>query len=158
MEDKNLKVINLVQDFGCCKLEHLQTIFDRKKDNFKDILSKNLINKKGDIFVWNNCKIDIKMLASLDVLCKYKGRYKYFYKGIGINYITFLDSYDTLYKIIVSDKQNETGLLKQLKISDPNIDADKLILLFEDDANIHNIVSDKPYLYCIYPNIKIISK
>ena len=45
-----LKVINFLQDFGCAKLEQLQKLFDAPKDNFKDILNKNIVSKKGDIF------------------------------------------------------------------------------------------------------------
>ena len=48
MIDK-LKVLNFLQDFGCAKLEHLQILFDGKNDNFKSILSSNMVSKKGDI-------------------------------------------------------------------------------------------------------------
>ena len=48
MIDK-LKVLNFLQDFGCAKLEHLQILFDSKNDNFKSILSSNMVSKKGDI-------------------------------------------------------------------------------------------------------------
>ena len=34
MENKE-KVLNFLQDFGCCKLEHLQILFNDKNNNFK---------------------------------------------------------------------------------------------------------------------------
>lgn len=53
MVDK-MKVINFLQDFGCTKLEHLQILYNNEKDNFKNVLVSNMVNKKGDIFVHNN--------------------------------------------------------------------------------------------------------
>ena len=72
MYDKE-KVINFLQDFGSAKLEHLQRIFDDYNNNFKNILSSNVISKKGDIFVHNTQKIDENTLVALDILCRYKG-------------------------------------------------------------------------------------
>ena len=43
--DDNLKIINFLQDFGCAKLEHLQKLFGRKNNNFKSILSGNMISR-----------------------------------------------------------------------------------------------------------------
>ena len=61
--------------------------------------------------------------------------------------------------IIVTDMQNQIGVLKQLnKKPCPISEADKYILLFEDDSLFNDIIFDKPYLYCTYPNIKIIKK
>ena len=51
MVDK-LKVINFLQDFGCARLEHLQTLFDSKNDNFKSILNSNVVSKKNEIFLF----------------------------------------------------------------------------------------------------------
>lgn len=56
------KVANFLQDYGCGKLEHLQTIFEDERNNFKSLLSTNMISKKGDIFVHNTQKIDEKNL------------------------------------------------------------------------------------------------
>lgn len=106
MVDK-LKVINFLQDFGCAKLEQLQKLYDAPEDNFKNILSNNMVSKKGDIFVHNTKNIDNNMLIALDVLCKYKGRYKQFYKGYNPVYITFLSKENLLYHIIVADEGNE---------------------------------------------------
>ena len=74
MIDK-LKIINFLQDFGCAKERQLQIIFDDKNNNFKNILTGNMISKKQDIFVHNTKTINDKMLIALDILCKYKGRY-----------------------------------------------------------------------------------
>ena len=46
-----LKIINFIQDFGCATLKQLQILFNKPHDNFKNILSNNIISKKGDIFV-----------------------------------------------------------------------------------------------------------
>ena len=35
--------------------------------------------------------------------------------------------------------------------------ADKLILLFEDNSELENIHCDIPFLYCIYPELKVIN-
>ena len=158
LESDKIKVINFIQDFGCCTLKQLQILFSNSNENFKDILSSNVISKKGDIYIHNNSKFDKKMLSALDVLCKYKKRLKNFHKGYDPVYITFLTQDNTLYNIIISDKQNEKGVLKLLKIGSPLIpDADKFILLFEDDICFENVECDKPYVYCIYPKLKILN-
>ena len=114
-------------------MEQLQILFNKPNDNFKDILNGNIISKKGDIFVHNAQELDMKIIYALNVLCKYKGRYKQFHKGFFPNYITFLTKDNTLYNIIVTDKENEKGLLKLLRVNSPIIsEADKFILLFED--------------------------
>ena len=60
MVDK-LKVINFLQDFGCARLEHLQILYNDRNSNFRNILSRNMVTKKGDIFVHNTKRINDKM-------------------------------------------------------------------------------------------------
>lgn len=64
MDDK-LKIINFIQDFGCATLKQLQILFNKPNDNFKDILSSNVISRKGDIFVHNTATIDMKILNNI---------------------------------------------------------------------------------------------
>lgn len=45
MDDK-LNAINFLQDFGCSTLKQLQILFNKPNDNFKNILSNNVINQK----------------------------------------------------------------------------------------------------------------
>ena len=66
MIDK-IKVINFLQDFGCARLEHLQILYNDKTDNFKSVLSSNMVSKKGDIFVHNTRRVDEKMLVALEI-------------------------------------------------------------------------------------------
>ena len=73
MDDK-LKVINFLQDFGCATLKQLQILFNKPNDNFKNILSNNIISRKGDIFVHNTAIIDMKMIYAIEILCKYKNK------------------------------------------------------------------------------------
>ena len=158
IEDERIKIINFIQDFGCCKLKHLQVLFNKPNDNFKDILSGNFVSKKGDISVHNKASIDMKMISALDVLCRYKIRLKQYYKGYDPVYIKFLSKDNVLYNIIVSNKQDELGVLKLLRNSSPVItEADKYILLFEDEECFENIECKTPYIYCIYPELKIIN-
>ena len=158
LEEERIKIINFLQDFGCCSIRQLQILFNKPNNNFKDILIGDYITKKGEIYVHNNANIDIKMITALDVLCKYKSRLKRYYKGFDPVYITFLTKENVLYNIIVTDKQNEQGVLKLLKISSPLIpEADKFILLFQDDVCFENIECTTPYAYCIYPELKIIN-
>ena len=51
LENEKIKIINFIQDFGCCTLKHLQILFNKSNDNFKDILQGNFVNRKGEIFV-----------------------------------------------------------------------------------------------------------
>ena len=60
LENEKIKIINFIQDFGCCTLKHLQILFNKPNDNFKDILQGNFVNRKGDIFVYNKSTIDMK--------------------------------------------------------------------------------------------------
>ena len=87
MVDKT-KVINFLQDFGCARLNQLQILFGDADNNFKNILSSNIISRKGNVFVHNTKKIDEKVLAALDALCKYQDRYVKFYRGYDPIYIT----------------------------------------------------------------------
>ena len=128
MDDK-LKVINFLQDFWCATLKQLQILFNKPNDNFKNILSNNVISRKGDILVHNTATIDMKMIYAIDILCKYKNRFKYFHKVFDPLYITFLSKENLLYNIIVTDKASEKGILKLLKINSPSIsEADMKIL------------------------------
>lgn len=155
----DLKIINFIQDFGCVTLKQLQILFNRPNDNLKNILSSNVISRKNDIFVHNTATVDIKMISALEILCKYKNRFKYFHKGFEPVYITFLSKDNLLYNIIVSDKNNEQGVVKLLKIKSPMLsESDKLILLFEDENCFEKVESETPYIYCTYPEIKIVSK
>lgn len=104
MVDKT-KILNFIQDFGCCRLEHLQILFNDKNNNFKGILDNNMVSKKGDIFVHNTKKIDEKMLTALDILCKYKSKLKQYYLGYNPVIITFLTKDNTMYHIIVADDE-----------------------------------------------------
>ena len=65
LENEKIKIINFIQDFGCCTLKHLQILFNKPNDNFKDILQGNFVNRKGDIFVYNKSTIDMKMIYAL---------------------------------------------------------------------------------------------
>ncbi len=157
MIDK-IKVINFLQDFGCARLEHLQILYNDKTDNFKSVLSSNMVSKKGDIFVHNTRRVDEKMLVALDILCKYKNRLLKFYKGYDPIYITFLTKDNVMYHIIVADEQNKKGVVKIVNsypLSLPNVD--KLILAFSDGGALENIHSEIPFLYCIYPSLEIIN-
>lgn len=157
MIDK-LKVINFLQDFGCAKLEQLQKLYDAPKDNFKNILSGNMISRKGDIFVHNTKTIDNSMLIALDILCKYKGRFKQFYKGYSPIYITFLAKDNSLYHIIVADDGNEKGIIKLINSYPPLLPkADRLILAFKNRGELENIKCEIPYLYCTYPELEVIN-
>lgn len=158
MVDK-LKVINFLQDFGCATLEQLQILFNDKNYNFKNILTENVISKKDNVFVHNRSKIDNKMLAAIDALCKYKGKFIKFYKNYEPIYITFLTKDNTMYHIIVADEENEKGVVKIINSYPLTIPkADKLILLFKNELELENIDCDIPFLYCTYPKMQILNK
>lgn len=140
-------------------MKQLQILFNKPNDNFKNILSNNIISRKGDIFVHNTATIDMKMIYAIDILCKYKNRFKYFHKGFTPVYITFLSKENLLYNIIVTDKASEKGFLKLLKINSPSIpEADRLILLFKDDSCLNNVICNTLFAYCVYPDMKILNK
>ena len=89
---------------------------------------------------------------------QYKKRLIHFRKGYDPVYITFLTKNDILYNIIVTDKNNEKGVLKLLSINPPYFqEADKYIVLFEDEESFDNIECCVPCLYCTYPEIKIVN-
>ncbi len=158
MEDK-LKVINFLQDFGCAKLEHLQKLFEEKNNNFKSILSSNMISKKGDVFVHNTKSIDNKMLIALDILCKYKNRLSKYYLGYEPVVITFLTKENLLYHIIVADEENKKGIVKLVNTYPNSISkADKLILVFPDELELENIECKIEFLYCTYPGYEILNE
>lgn len=157
MVDK-IKVINFLQDFGCARIEQLQILYDDKNNNFKNILSSNMVSKKGDILVHNTKRINEKMLTALDILCKYKGRYVNFHQGYEPIFITFLTNENLLYHIIVADKENEKGIVKLVNsypLSLPK--ADRLILAFPDGGELKNINCDIPFLYTAYPGLEILN-
>lgn len=154
----DLKVINFLQDFGCARLEHLQKLFNNENDNFKNILSSNMVSRKGDIFVHNTRKIDNKILVALDVLCKYKDRLSKYYLGYDPVVITFLTKNNTMYHIIVADVENKKGIVKIVNsypLSLPKVD--KLILVFPDVEELENIDCSLPFLYATYPGLEIIN-
>lgn len=155
IKDKETKIINFIEEFGCAKVKHLEILFEIDKPTLKNILRNHFINRKDDVIVIRNKRIDKKIIAALDVLCEYKGRYKTFYKNIEPVFISFLTKKDEMYDIIVSEKNDEEGIIKLLK-NTPNWKADKLIILFEDTNMFDKIDCNKPYLYCTYPDIKII--
>ena len=158
MEDK-LKVINFLQDFGCAKLEHLQKLFEEKNNNFKSILSSNMISKKGDVFVHNTKSINNKMLIALDILCKYKNRLSKYYLGYEPVVITFLTKENLLYHIIVADEENKKGIVKLVNTYPNSISkADKLILVFPDELELENIECKIEFLYCTYPGYEILNE
>lgn len=158
MNQEKIEIINFLQDFGCAKLEQLQILFNSPKNNFKSILTGNIISKKENIFIHNTKKIDNNMLIALDILCKYKGRFKQFYKGFYPIYVTFLSNDNLLYHIIVADNENKKGIVKLINSHSftlPN--ADKLILAFPDNSEFENIKCNIPFLYCINSNLNIIN-
>lgn len=159
IDNKKVKIINFIEDFGCCSLKQLQILFNRPNDNFKSILQGNFVNKKGDIFVHKKATIDMKMIYALDVLCRYKKRLKHYHKGYDPTYITFLTTDNMLYNIIVTDKTSEKGVLKLLRISSPMIpEADRFILLFQDEVCFNEVECKTPFAYCVYPELKIVQK
>lgn len=80
LENERIKIINFLQDFGCATLKQLQVLYNKPNDNFKDILTGNFVSKKGDIFIHNNAELNMKTINTLNVLCRYKGRFKQFHK------------------------------------------------------------------------------
>lgn len=101
MVDK-LKVINFLQDFGCARLNQLQILYGEANNNFNNVLTSNMVSKKGDIFVHNTKKINDKMLIALNILCKYKYKLVKFYQGYEPILITFFTKENLQYHIIVT--------------------------------------------------------
>ena len=157
MVDK-LKVINFLQDFGCARQEQLQILFDDPENNFKNILSGNMVSKKDDIFVHNTKSIDENMLIALDVLCKFKKRLQRYYTGYHPVKITFLTKDNTLYHIIVGDEENRKGIIKMLNSNPlPFVKADKIVLAFPNETDLNDIECSIPIIYCVYPGLEIIN-
>lgn len=157
IKEKDTKIINFLQDFGSAKLEHLQRLFDEYNNNFKNILSSNVISKKGDIFVHNTQKIDENMLVALDILCRYKGRFVTFHRGNFPIYISFLTKDNLLYHIIVADEGNKKGIIKLVNSPPYLPKSDRLILAFPDREDVEKITTDIPFLYCTYPGLDVIN-
>lgn len=66
---------------------------------------------------------------------------------------------NTLYHIIASGKNDEKGVLKLLRINAPSIpEADKFIFLFQDSGCFEKLECGVPYIYCVYPGLRIINK
>ena len=154
----NLKIMNFLQDFGCARLEHLQILFEDKKNNFKSILHSNMVSKKDDIFVHNTRRINHKMLIALDILCKYKVKNRLNKYSLGYDpiVISFISNEHLQYHIIVADKEDEKGIVKKINsypLSLPK--ADKLILAFPDREELENIDCQILFLYCAYPKLSI---
>ena len=157
MVDK-LKVINFLQDFGCARQEQLQILFDDPENNFKNILSGNMVSKKDDIFVHNTKSIDENMLIALDVLCKFKKRLQRYYTGYHPVKITFLTDDNTLYYIIVGDEANRKGIIKLLNTNpSPFKKANKIVLAFPNETDLNDIDSSVQIIYCTYPGLELIN-
>jgi len=50
LDNEKIRVINFLQDFGCATLRQLQVLYNKPNDNFKDILTSNLVSKKRRYF------------------------------------------------------------------------------------------------------------
>ena len=158
IKEKDTKIINFLQDFGSAKVEHLQRLFDDYNNNFKSILSNNIISKKGDIFVHNTQKIDENMLVALDILCRYKGRFVTFHRNNFPIYITFLTKDNLLYHIIVADEGNKKGIIKLVNSYPLYLPkADRLILAFPSREELEQINCELPFLYCTYPDLDVVN-
>ena len=158
LDNKKIKVVNFLQDFGCARINQLQILYDDKNNSFKNILASNMVSKKGDILVHNTKKINEKMLIALDILCKYKNRFVKFYQGYDPILITFLTGENLLYHIIVADENNKKGIVKLVNsypLSLPK--ADRLILAFPDSGELQNIDCDIPFLYTSYPDLEVLN-
>lgn len=151
------KVINFLQDFGAARIDQLQRLFNEYNNNFRDILSSNMVSKKGDIFIHNTKKIDENMLVALDILCRYKNRFKTFHRNNFPIYITFLTKDNLLYHIIVADEGNKKGIIKLVNSPLCLPKADRLILAFPDREDVEKIITDIPFLYCTYPDLDVVN-
>ena len=157
IKDTETKIINFIEDFGCISEEQIKTLFECDKSVLKNILHTHFINKKGKVYVHKQKDVDKKILAAIDVLCEYKGRFKEFYKNFEPIYLSFLTKDNQIYNVIVSEKADEKGIVNKLKNKPSGSwHCDKLILLFEDTEMVNNIETDIPYLYCTYPPIEIV--
>ncbi|MBR3003072.1 MAG: hypothetical protein IKF38_05910 [Clostridia bacterium] len=153
-----IKVINFLQDFGCAKLEHLQILFNDYNNNFKNVLSSNMVSKKDDIFVHNTKKIDENRLIALDILCQYKNRLKTFHLGIFPIQITFLSNENFLYHIIVADNEIKEAIINIVNAYPPSLPkADRLILVFPDGNELQNLNCKIPAAFVTYPDYQVLN-
>lgn len=60
----------------------------------------------GKTFSLSGEKLSLKMIHALNVLCRYKGRFKQFHKGYDPVYITFLTKDNILYNVNVINMLN----------------------------------------------------
>ena len=154
-----IKVLNFLQDFGCAKLEQLQTLFEDEDYNFSNLLYDNMVSKKGDIFIHTTKRINERMLIALDILCKFKPRLINYWLGHIPVCISFITEDNVKYHIIVADDENRDGIIRLVNsVPLPFEMADKLILCFNNREDINNIKCDIPFLYCVYPELSIIHK
>lgn len=163
IDDKQLEIINFLQDYGCAKIRQLQIIFDAPNDNFNKLLRTRFISRKEDIFVHNNSKIDEDIIAALEIFCIYKNENRV----TGIDALrnpmypvtlSFFDRDSNRYDVIVANKTNENGIVKKINSLSFIPKADKYIFMFKDDMQITNIKFEKPYIYCTYPEINILKQ
>ena len=131
-------------------MDQLQTLYRDKNNNFKNILSGNIVSKKGDVFVHNTQRVDDNMLIALDILCKYKNRFVKFYKGYEPVYITFLTDENLLYHIIVATEENKKGIVKL-------VNSYPLSLPKADRGELQNIDCQIPFLYVLRPSLEIVN-
>lgn len=71
----------------------------------------------------------------------------------------FLTKDNIMYHIIVADDENKNGVVKivnSYSLSIPK--ADKLILLFKNELELENIDCEIPFLYCTYPELKVVNE
>ena len=163
VDDKQLKVLNFLQDYGCARLDQLQILFDSPNYNFNKLLRTPFISKKGNVFIHNTRRLNEKMLAALDIICIYKNEKRINdidFIGPSVNpvMLTFPDTDDNRYDIIVADKTDEQSIVKKINNLVFMPKADKYIFMFKDDMQITNIKFEKPYIYCTYPEINILKQ
>ena len=152
------RVLNFIQNFGCATEEQLQKMFGLNKSDFRDILNSNSVSKKKDIYVHNRSISDDKMLAALDVLVEYKGKYTDYYLGNNPVYLCFVCN-EELYNVVVTDTDNQEGFVKKLNNSPHKFSyAEKYVLLFKDTSMFDKIKFDKPYIYCTYMPVEVIKE
>ena len=145
-----------MQDFGCAREDQLKNLFYNININFKDLLSNACISKKNNIYIHNTSTFDESTIIALDILYKFKGRYKFFRKKQFPVKISFLNKENELYYIIVADENNKKGIIKLINSNEYDLtSANKLILAFPDDSDLNNINTDSPFLYCTYPGLEI---
>ena len=154
----NQEILNFLQDFGCARAKHLQILFEFKNDNFKRLLSTNMVSRKDGIYVHNTRRIDERMLIALDLLCEYKFKMDKFCVGYDPVKITFFSTIGEMYHIIVADEDNRKSVVKIVNNSLSVLPkADKLILLFPDGEDLKNLSKDISFMYVKYPELQILN-